>query len=290
MFGNVNARKKRVLARLEGVQRKMQYKPQRNLIKLDQKLRTELEEILYQEEVMWFQKSREQWITSGDRNTSFYHAATMVRRARRGVEALKDDNGIWITDPVSLKDLIRNYYNDLFREENSCDVANAPRGTFPKLPDHVWKEFNAPCSQEEIRKAVFDMTPFKAPGPDGLGACFYQNTWNTTRNTITREIVHFLSTGKMDSRLNETSIVLIPKVTSPENVKQFRPISLCNVSYKIITKVITNRMQKIIPSIIGPMQSSFVQGRQISDNITIYQEVLHAMRNKKGKKGMMLHS
>lgn len=288
VFCNINARKRRVLARLEGVQRKLAGGAHKHLIKLDRKLREEMEEVLYHEEIMWFQKSREQWITSGDHNTSFYHAATLVRRGRSRVEALKDEDGMWISDLNIIKGLIRDYYNGIFSKDNNSDEKLTLDGAFPEIPDHNWSEFNATCSREEIPKAVFDMAPFKAPGPDGLGACFYQKTWNTTGETIVKEVKQFFETGSLDIGLNETSIVLIPKVTSPENVKQFRPISLCNVPYKIITKVITNRLQKVMTLLIGPMQSSFVKGRQISDNIVIYQKALHAMRNMKRKKGMMM--
>lgn len=82
----------------------------------------------------------------------------------------------------------------------------------------------------------------------------------------------------MDSLLNRTHIALIPKVKNPESISQFRPISLCNFSYKIISKILANRLKKWLPKIIEPEQSAFVQDRQIQDNILIVQEVLHQMR------------
>lgn len=91
----------------------------------------------------------------------------------------------------------------------------------------------------------------------------------------------------MPTRLNDTIISLIPKVANPTLVNQFRPISLCNVSYKVITKAMTNRIKDIMRCIIGPEQSSFVPERQITDNILVYQEVLHSMRKKQGVKGIM---
>lgn len=93
VFGNVTSKKKKLLERIEGIKKNLVVNFHNGLRKLDIKLRKELEEILYQEELLWFQKSREQWIKSGDRNTSYYHSSTIVHRARNKVETLRDDNG-----------------------------------------------------------------------------------------------------------------------------------------------------------------------------------------------------
>lgn len=88
--------------------------------------------------------------------------------------------------------------------------------------------------------------------------------------------------------MNDTLLMSIPKVGHPENVTQIKPISLCNVSYKIVTKVMTNKLKKSLPNMICPHQSSFVLGRQITSNILVYQEVLHSMKKKQGPVGHMV--
>ena len=82
-------------------------------------------------------------------------------------------------------------------------------------------------------------------------------------------------------------LTLIPKVLHPEYISRFRPITLCNVSYKIITKTMANRLKEIMQGVVGPNQSSFVSSRQIVDNVVLYQEVLHSMRLKNSRKGIM---
>ena len=87
--------------------------------------------------------------------------------------------------------------------------------------------------------------------------------------------------------VNQTFLVLIPKGPQPEDIRDFRPISLCNVIYKLVTKIIVNRIKTHMPTIISPNQCSFVPGRHSSDNIIVAQEVIHSMKTMKGKKGFM---
>ena len=129
------------------------------------------------------------------------------------------------------------------------------------------------------------MGPTKAPGQDGMSALFHQKFWHIVGTDITNAVLDFLNTGVMLPELNYTHIVLIPKVKSPEKMSDFKPISLCNVIYKIISKMLANRLKLILPQLISPYQSAFVPGRLITDNVLVAYETLHAMHGqKKGKK------
>ena len=132
------------------------------------------------------------------------------------------------------------------------------------------------------------MGPIKASGPDGMNALFYQKFWHIIGNEVTDIVLDFLHTGHMVSDINYTHIVLIPKVKKPEKMADFRPISLCNVIYKIISKVLVNRLKLILPQLISPTQNAFVLGCLITDNVLVAYETLHAMHiRKKGKKGAL---
>ena len=131
------------------------------------------------------------------------------------------------------------------------------------------------------------MDPFKAPGPDGFHAGFFQCMWDIVGDSIIKFARNFFDKGCLLERVNDTLLVLIPKVKYSETIKQLRPISLCNVCYKIVTKVMTTRLKSVLPQLIGPFQSNFVPGHQITDNILIYQEVLHSMKKKQGVVGLM---
>jgi hypothetical protein len=141
-----------------------------------------------------------------------------------------------------------------------------------------------PVSIEEVRRAVFNMHPWKAPGPDGFPAGFYQRSWDIVGNAVHRFVVSVWQNPSLIADVNQTDICLIPKVTSPENIKQFRPISLCNTSYKIVSKVIVERLKECISSLISPFQTGFVSGRNIHENIIVAKEMAHTMHRMKGKK------
>lgn len=108
------------------------------------------------------------------------------------------------------------------------------------------------------------------------------------RDSIVKLSLEYLDMGRMRDDLNDASITFTPKVTNPDRVNQFRPISLCNVSYKIIANAITNSVKLVLHDLISEEQSSLVLKRQITDNILVYQEVLHNMRKKQGSKGIMV--
>ncbi|XP_019158270.1 PREDICTED: uncharacterized protein LOC109154983 [Ipomoea nil] len=267
VFGNIFKEKKVLLSRLGGIQRILANKYHRGLYKLEQKLQVELEETLYQEELLWFQRSREDWITSGDRNTAYYHAAATVRQSRTKVIKLIDENGNWLTKGEGLREHVRNFYDALFTEDTEVTSVLDIEARFPRIRRIDRRVFNREVTKEEVQKAVFDMKPFKAPGPDGLPAGFYQHTWEVTGDSIFNLVRSVFKSGEILEGLNDTLVALIPKVRSPDTIKQFRPISLCNV--------------------IGPHQSSFVPERQITDNVIVYQEVMHTMREARGKQRYM---
>lgn len=128
------------------------------------------------------------------------------------------------------------------------------------------------------------MHPLKSLGPDGFVAVFYQKSWATIRNEVCSVVLDFLNGGSFDEKINETYICLIPKIKNPTRITEYRPISLCNVFYKLISKVLANRMKKILATIISPNQSAFIPGRLITDNILIAFEAFYGYKNERKRK------
>ena len=127
-----------------------------------------------------------------------------------------------------------------------------------------------------------------ALGPDEMPPLFYQNFWSLVGSNVTTSILHCLNTGSLPTPLNHTFITLIPKTKNPKRVIEFRPISPCNILYKIFSKVLANRLKRVLPHLISKHQSAFIKGRLITDNIIVAFETLHYMKNHNlGKNGFM---
>lgn len=142
-------------------------------------------------------------------------------------------------------------------------------------------------TMEEIHNTVKSIGPFKAPGPDGFQAIFFHSQWSTVGPSMCDLIQTIFANSWKIKDLNDTFITLIPKLDVVTSMKNFRPIGLCNVSYKTVTKLLARRLRESLHLLIGPSQCSFVPKCQSHDNIIVAWEIFHSMRQKKGKKGWM---
>jgi hypothetical protein len=221
----------------------------------------------------------------GDRNTRYYHLKTINRRRYNNVIMLRNDFGEWVEDPVQLQSMVNNFYYDLFSKSNERWEWKQTDVTFPILDRETFDMLGMPIEDQEVKKALFSMSPWKAPGPDGYPAGFYQQGWNVVGSSIIEFVRAVWNKPEVINLVNATDICLIPKVARPEFVNQFRPISLCNTIYKIVSKVIVSRLQNCIPSIVSPFQTGFVPGRRIHENIVVAQELSHSMNKMTGTVG-----
>ncbi|XP_050207725.1 uncharacterized protein LOC126657132 [Mercurialis annua] len=156
------------------------------------------------------------------------------------------------------------------------------------LPHILDASQNAFVKGRSIADNISLVHEVKAPGADGFTSFFFQEYWDILHQDITSSIIKFFQGGKLLPGFNHTILSLIPKVHRPQSVKDLRPISLCTVYYKIISKIITIRLQIILPHILDASQNAFVKGRSIADNISLVHEVLHFLRTKKpGHKGYL---
>jgi hypothetical protein len=122
---------------------------------------------------------------------------------------------------------------------------------------------------QEIKKVVFEMYDLKAPGPDGLPALFYKKYWDVVGADVVKAVTNFFYSGKMFQKINKSLIVLIPKVPNPSSCSHFRPINLCNVTYKIIAKLLVNKVRPLLPKLVSPCQSAFIPNYWITENEVI---------------------
>lgn len=125
------------------------------------------------------------------------------------------------------------------------------------------------------------MRPDKAGGPDRLNPAFFQSFWKVMGQEVFTQCTQWLKAKNFPGDLNSTNVVLIPKKENDSIMRDLRPIVLCNVLYRIIAKVLANRLRKVLPSLISENQSAFIQNRGITDNVLIAFEMIHHMSRKK---------
>ncbi|XP_057444702.1 uncharacterized protein LOC130736943 [Lotus japonicus] len=248
----------------------------------------ELDNLLKQEEILWSQRSRATWLRHGDRNTKFFHQKATQRRKRNKIEELVDDDGRKWTDINNIARVLTDYFSQLFSTSNPTEIEGATSLVANRITEGHLAVLNSPFTREEVEEAIFHMHPTKAPGLDGLPALFFQKFWHILGDDVSNFCLEVLHNIISPGSINKTLIVLIPKIKKSVHATQFRPISLCNVIFKIITKTIANRLKIVLSDIIVGPQSAFVPGRLITDNALVAYECFHLMKKKMyGRNGMM---
>ena len=203
---------------------------------------------------------------------------------QNSLTVIENSEGNEFHEEADIVAVIENYYQDIFSTKNAVDFSTIHK----LLQCSVTPEMNAHLvrlpSIQEIKVATFSINSGKAPGPDGFSSKFYQSYWHTIGDDVTKDVLSFFETGTLNPIQNETHVRLIPKVSSPRQVADYRPITLCNTHYKIIAKILTRRLKPILPHLISKSQSAFVAGRAIADNVLITHETLHFLRTSEAKK------
>ncbi|XP_028051902.1 uncharacterized protein LOC114256459 [Camellia sinensis] len=180
------------------------------------------------------------------------------------------------------------FFTNLFTSVGQRDFGEALSVVEPVISDVMNCQLTASICDEEIKGAIFQLGALKSPGPDGFPGFFYQTYWDTMGDQVCKAVKSFFLGGHLLKELNQANLVLLPKVANPVKLSHFRPISLCNFSMKIITKILANRLKKILKGLISPNQSAFVPGRLIQDNIIVAHEAFHFLKlQKKGSLGHM---
>ncbi|KAL4378892.1 hypothetical protein GQ457_02G026740 [Hibiscus cannabinus] len=217
----------------------------------------ELRHLLNVQEVYWAQRSRVLWLSAGDCNTSFFHAKASARRRKNAIQGLHDAQGLWRTSIGDVLRIASDYFMDLFSAGPSIEIPTFLEHISPSITNDMNSVLTADFTAEEVW--------FFPPTLGHLGDDFVSLCLDLLR-------------GRIDmASVNETVIVLIPKVDKPTSMRQLRPISLSTVIYKTVLKVLVNRMKSVLPNCISSTQDAFVQGRAITDNILVAHELVHTL-------------
>ncbi|XP_045085746.1 uncharacterized protein [Aegilops tauschii subsp. strangulata] len=172
-------------------------------VRREEVLRFMLNRLEEQRETYWRQRAHVHWLKCGDRNTKFFHAAASERKRRNKIRRLKKEDGTVVEEEGAMKDVVTNYFLNLFTSHAGTRTEELLGHVDPRVTPQMNALLGEAFTEKEVVDALQSIGDLKAPGPDG---------WN------------------------DTCVVLIPKVLNPESMKDLRPISLCNVVYKLISK------------------------------------------------------
>jgi hypothetical protein len=225
------------------------------------------------------QTAREKFINEGDENTRYFHLIAKGRKRRVKILSLLHE-GASVDDATGINKITTSFYKELFGPSVSSSI-NLTNLTMNQLSNVDRSFLTAPFCINEIKKVVLDLKHNSAPGPDGFPAEFFQDFWELIYLDIWNLFKDFYD-GNLDiERLNYGMVTLLPKVDNAVEMKNFRPICLFNVCYKIITKVLNNRLALCIKKVISESQYGFIQGRYIMDGVVSLNEILPEVKRKK---------
>ncbi|XP_027124270.2 uncharacterized protein [Coffea arabica] len=222
----------------------------------------------------WRQKAAIKWIKEGDANTSFFHATVKQKRSSNFIARIRGTGDSWLDNIEDIKLSASDFFSSLFTADRDVSSGSRPSLELPKLtPEENDMLLKSP-SVDEVYTVVCSMDPQSAAGPDGFGGGFYQSCWECIRDDFMDGVQDFFAGATMPRGFSSTTIILLPKREGACEWKDFRPISLANVSAKIISKVLSTRINQLLPRLVLEFQTGFIPGRGIQDNVLLAQELI----------------
>jgi len=205
--------------------------------------------------ITW-QQSRLLWLREGDANLKYFHAIMSGRRRRNGISSILVDNNL-AEDVPNLREAVLNHFMNHFKAQDIFRP-RVDNLQFRRLSVVEGVHLTCLFNVEEVKAAVWDCNSFKSPGPDGVHLGLIKDFRPDLKIDIMRFVSKFHRNGRLSKGINSTFIALIPKIDSPQRLNDFRPIALVGCLYKIIAKVLVNRLRKVMGTVISETQSAFV--------------------------------
>ena len=230
------------------------------------------------EEKLLKQRSKLHWLQVGDKNNRVFHNAVKIRETRNAIKEIRCPSGQLVNSQEDIKQEAERFFSEF--------LACVPEGLQGKSVEEMQRIIGFRCSEveksslikqvtdEEIRDVLFKMPSGKSPGPDGFTAEFFKASWSIISKDFTTAVHSFFSKGFLPKGLNTTILALIPKKDEAMEMRDYRPISCCNVLYKVLSKIIANRLKGTLPQCISYNQSAFVKDRLLVENLLLATEIV----------------
>ena len=249
-----------------------------NVLKVEyDKIKRELESLIEIKANGAFIRSRAKYIEQGEKCTKFFLQQEKSRAKTKCITTLVTNNGV-IEDPVNILAEQKNFYKKLYTQnefiqcDNDCTLFNHD---FPSLNQEEQNECDLPLSLEEIGKSLMELPNNKSPGTDGFTSDFYKFFWRDIKHMVFKSFTYAFETRSLSVEQRRALLTLLPKGDKDIRfLKNWRPLSLLNTDYKILTKTLALRLQKVIPKIIHPNQTGCVKGRYIGENLRILLDLI----------------
>ncbi|KAL9968540.1 hypothetical protein ACROYT_G020647 [Oculina patagonica] len=226
-------------------------------------------------------RSRARWHEQGERNNKYFLNLEKRNHSRKLVSKLKLPNDSVITNQFDILEEQSKFYKSLYTSQHAENVKKPEEGVFfnpsniSALSDHEQALCEGLITENEAFKALKEFAAAKTPGTDGLSTEFLKFFWPELKSLIVESFNYAFLNGSLSISQRRGIISLIPKKNKDKTIlENLRPISLLNVDYKILTKVLANRLEKVLPKIINPDQTGYVKGRYIGENIRLIQDLM----------------
>lgn len=233
--------------------------------------------LLEKQEIYWHQRAKQMWLQCGDQHTKFFHRYASFRKTNNYVKELQDKEWNWMKNEDQIQHIVVKYFEELFASTQVEEREFMPREVVQQMTREQNEQLMVSVTDVEVKAAVFSMCPEKSPGLDGLNPGSFQAFWNVVGVDVVKFCQQFFNTGQVLPKVNRTLVCLIPKVKRPKKTTELRPISLCNVLVRIVSKVMANRIKPFLKTLISDKQGAFVEGRLLTDNALLAFEINHCI-------------
>ena len=269
------AKELQLTRKLRNTLRKEEKKQLNNTISTN--IRHKLEQIQRQKEEAARIRTKQAWNNDGERPTHFFCNLEKRRQAQHEITQLRDQHGNTKEKPEEILDIMTDFYEKLYTRENldlQLQEVILKETKTPKLTETQQKQCDEEYTEKEITDALKNMENDKSPGTDGLTAEFYKKFWPLLTTEFTKMTNAVLNWKYLTGTQREALICCIYKKGDRADITNWRPISLLNIDYKIITKTITNRIKATLPHLISRYQTACIPQRQIHMNLWYTRDII----------------
>lgn len=228
----------------------------------------------------WRQRGKIRWVTEGDANTKFFHAHASQKLRTNQIKAVQFQ-GSKVTDQSAKLEIFTQYYTQLLGTADTPQWQYDLESLYDSTALVDQQHLDAPFTMAEAKKALQSINKTSAPGPDGFGSAFYCAAWDHVAPQIEQLLVEFHSGDADLARINRAHIILLPKKMGIISPEAYRPISLQNITVKLLTKIMTTRLQREITKIVSMDQTGFIKGRSITENFVLATELVQCCYRRK---------